>query len=114
MYIRRYDIKARSHLACDLNGITQLGDWCMDTYNNSPVSLNLTGSWLCVSIHQSHFGMPFISQAHAFSLYKYIASAVIIFSLSFQMGMKPPWYALCEYEHKHNANQKYKNRNILK
>ena len=30
--IGRYDIKARRHLACVQNGITQLGDWRMETW----------------------------------------------------------------------------------
>ena len=31
IHIGRYDIKARRHLACVQNGITQLGDWRMET-----------------------------------------------------------------------------------
>ena len=32
IHIGRYDIKARRHLACVQNGITQLGDWRMETW----------------------------------------------------------------------------------
>ena len=32
IHIGKYDIKARRHLACVQNGITQLGDWRMETW----------------------------------------------------------------------------------
>ena len=32
IHIGRYDIKVRRHLACVQNGITQLGDWRMETW----------------------------------------------------------------------------------
>ena len=32
IHIGSYDIKARRHLACVQNGITQLGDWRMETW----------------------------------------------------------------------------------
>ena len=32
IHIGRYDIKARRYLACVQNGITQLGDWRMETW----------------------------------------------------------------------------------
>ena len=65
IYIRRYDIKARRLLACDLNGITQLGDWCMDTYNHSPWRAR---DYMYLSTNLHRCVMPFKSQAHAFSL----------------------------------------------
>ena len=43
IHIGRYDIKARRHLACVQNGITQLGDWRMETWQ-----LALTGSLSCL------------------------------------------------------------------
>ena len=47
IHIGRYDIKARRHLACVQNGITQLGDWCMESWQ-------LPLRALChVSLHQS-------------------------------------------------------------
>ena len=66
MYIGRYDIKARRHLACDLNGITQLRNWCMDTYNHSPWRAR---DYMYPSTNLPRCVMPFRSQAHAFSLY---------------------------------------------
>ena len=36
IHIGRYDIKARRHLACVQNGITQLGDWRMETWLHPP------------------------------------------------------------------------------
>ena len=36
IHIGRYDIKARRHLACVQNGITQLGDWRMETWQLAP------------------------------------------------------------------------------
>ena len=52
-YIKWCDFKkTRRHLACDLNGITQLGD-SIGIYAMDTLSLALSGSWLYVSIHQS-------------------------------------------------------------
>ena len=61
IHIGRYDIKARRHLACVQNGITQLGDWRMETWQ-----LALTGSLSClhppislvVLCHSEHMPMP--------------------------------------------------------
>ena len=65
IYIRRYDIKVRRHLACDLNVITQLADWRMDTYNHSPWRAR---DYMYPSTNLPRCVMPFRSQAHAFSL----------------------------------------------
>ena len=65
IHIGGYDIKARRHLACVQNGITQLGDWRMETWH-------LALRARChVSIRQSPSlcNMPFWTHAHAFSLY---------------------------------------------
>ena len=63
IHIGRYDIKARRHLACVQNGITQLGDWRMET-------CQLALRARChVSIRQSPSLCNAILNTHAFSLY---------------------------------------------
>ena len=60
IHIGRYVIKAKRHLACVQNGITQLGDWRMETW-----PLALTGLSclhppisLVVKCHSEHMPMP--------------------------------------------------------
>ena len=75
IYIKRYDIKARTHLAFDLNGITQLGDWCMDAYNHSPWRAR---DYMYPSTNLPRCVMSFRSKTHAFWLYWNIVCEIAV------------------------------------